>query len=107
MLPLSTEKTMRNRWTLSLLAAVGMLSGYASAQTSPSPPADAQAHQVTVQCTLTNATDAPCVQEARRACGGDAKLKQIVSRTAIPVTEGVDQHADSLVRYVAVYSCSP
>lgn len=97
---------MRRPWTLVLPAVLGVFSGYTSAQTTPLHPLGTQAHQVTVQCTLTSATDAPCVQEARHDCAGDAKLKQIVSRTAIPVTEGVDQHAGSLVRYVAIYGCS-
>ncbi|BDU19381.1 hypothetical protein [Dyella sp. GSA-30] len=96
---------MSHPWTLVLPVVLGF-SGYASAQATQSPTLGTQAHQVTVQCTLTHATDAPCAQEARRGCAGDAKLKQIVSHTAMPVTEGVDQHADSLVRYVAIYSCS-
>lgn len=92
---------------MGLVAALGMLSGCTSAPaTKPSTP-DAQAHQVTVQCTVTGTTDAPCIQEARRACAGNAKLNEIVSHTVMPVTTGVDQHADSLARYVAVYSCSP
>jgi hypothetical protein len=97
---------MSRPWKLILPAVLGMFSGYVSAQATQSHPLGAQAHQVTVQCTLTKATDAPCVQEARRDCAGNAKLKQIVSHTAMPVTEGVDQHAGSLVRYVAIYSCS-
>jgi len=97
---------MSRPWTLVLPAVLGLFSGYASAQATQSPPLGTQAHQVTVQCTLTNATDAPCVQEARRDCAGEAKLKQIVSHTAMPVTEGADQHTGSLVRYVTIYSCS-
>lgn len=97
---------MRYPRMLNLIAALGMLSGYTCAQTAQPPPLGTQARQVTVQCTLNNATDTPCAQEARRDCAGDAKLKQIVSHTAMPVTEGVDQHAGSLARYVAIYSCS-
>lgn len=96
---------MRYPWTLGLMAALEVFSGYASAQATQPPALGTQAHQVTVQCTLTNTADTPCVQEARRACAGAAKLKQIVSHTAMPVTEGVDQHVDALVRYVAIYRC--
>jgi hypothetical protein len=97
---------MGRPWKMSGLTALAMLCGCASAPvTKPSPP-DAQVRRVTVQCTLTGTTDAPCIQEARHECAGDAKLKEIVSHTAMPVTEGVDQHVDSLARYVAIYSCS-
>lgn len=98
---------MRYAWMLGLMAMLGMFSDYARAQAARPAALGAQAQQVTVQCTLTrtDTADPPCAQEARRECAGDAKLKQIVSHTAMPVTEGVDQHADALVRYVAIYRC--
>ena len=62
--------------------------------------------QVNVGCTLdTSRDDEPCIEAARRACAGNARLRTVNSRMAIPVTQGVDQHPAPLYQYSATYTC--
>lgn len=61
---------------------------------------------VSVQCTSTDTNvDIPCVEEARQACTSEARLKDVTSRTVTPATQGVNQAAMPLTRYVARYTC--
>lgn len=61
---------------------------------------------VSVQCTSTDTNvDTPCFEEARQACASEARLKAVTSRNVIPATQGVNQAAMPLTRYVARYTC--
>ena len=59
----------------------------------------------TVSCTVNAPSVTPCLDQAQRACHGDARLQAIQSRAQIPVTEGAAQSSAPLYQYVVAYTC--
>ena len=96
-----TPMRLAGAWggVLCILAACAPVS-HNELSTTPPP------QQVSVGCTLDTARDdEPCIEMARRACAGNARLRTVNSRMAIPVTQGVDQHPAPLYQYSVTYTC--
>ncbi|MEQ5842801.1 hypothetical protein N0A02_25435 [Paraburkholderia acidicola] len=87
----------------SILLTLAACAPVSHSERSATPPPQ----QVTVGCTLdTSRGDEPCIEMARRACAGDARLRTVNSRMTIPVTQGVDQHSAPLYQYSVTYTCN-